>query len=335
MNILVTGGTGGIGRAVAARLAAGGHSVRAADVKAEEHPIAGVEYVTCDITDFAQTRAAVRGAQAVAHLAAIPNPSLGPGPEIYRVNCAGTFNIFEAAAQEGIRRVAQASSINAFGNGYGVHPVPLHYFPIDEAHPTYTSDPYSFSKESVEAIAAYYWRREGISSTSLRMPFVIAFDERFEFMRQGADMFRQSLEALLSAPPERQRAMAAKVHAMTAQMRAERQGEKPWTGEFDGEFDPELMVGFGCTDFWTMLAVDDAALAFERSLLAAFEGSHPLFVCQRENSTGAESEALLRVFYPEVTARKRPIPGAAAIVSYDRARDLIGFEPEILVREKL
>jgi len=335
MKILVTGGTGGVGTVVTARLAQNGHQVRVADRNLAEQPHAGVEYCQCDVTDFEQVCAAMSGMEGVVHLAAYPNPALASGPETFRVNTLGTYTVFEAAAKEGIRRVAQASSINAFGNGYGVHDVPLRYFPIDEDHPTSTSDPYSFSKETAESIAAYYWRREGISSTSLRMPFVVTFNEHFMRMSKGVGMFRQALVDLLAAPPERQREWVGKIRAWNARMRAERMGEKPWTGGPPRDFDPELMAGFGVNDFWAILAAEDAAQAFEKSLLAEFEGSHPLFISQAENSNGAESEALLRAFYPEVTQRKRAIPGANSILSYDRARELIGYEPQVLIRERL
>ena len=44
--------------------------------------------------------------------------------------------------------------------------------------------------------------------------------------------------------------------------------------------------------------------------------------------TGVESEALLDLFFPDVTARKRTLHGAESLVSIERARELIGFEPE-------
>ena len=66
----------------------------------------------------------------------------------------------------------QASSINAFGCFWGNTDITPRYLPIDEAHPTYTTDPYSFSKTVIEEIGDYYWRREGISSVALRLPAV-------------------------------------------------------------------------------------------------------------------------------------------------------------------
>ncbi len=83
---------------------------------------------------------------------------------------AGTFNIFRAAADAGIRRVVCASSINALA--YNCIKFPegqLSYFPIDEAHPTYTTDPTPSPRASPRR-SALLRRREGITSAFLRFP---------------------------------------------------------------------------------------------------------------------------------------------------------------------
>jgi nucleoside-diphosphate-sugar epimerase len=260
---------------------------------------------------------------------------MGSGTEIFRINTQGTYNVFEAAAAEGLCRVTCASSINALGYNFGVKSFPIEYFPVDEDHPVFTSDPYSFSKETVEAIAAYYWRRDGISSTSLRMPFVFAFDERFAWAKEMVKAYQRVVGDLLAFPEDQQQEWLGRIFARLAEQRQGRIFEKPFDPEMFQGFDPVFLAGFGYTDFWSIIAVEDAAQAFEKSLLAEFEGSHPLFVSQRENTVGLESEALLRLFYPEVTRRRRPIPGAGTLLSYDRAAQLIGFEPQFVVRERL
>ena len=184
MKVLVTGGLGLVGRSVVRRLAERDYTVRVIDRHGGEC-VEGVECITCDINDYAAVREQVRGQDAIIHLAAIPNPAGASGTEIFRINCAGTFNVYEAAAVEGIRRIATASSINWLGYYYGVKDFPIQYFPIDEEHPGITTDAYSFSKQVTEEIAAYYWRREGISSTCLRMPAVIDLtEERFRRMKE-------------------------------------------------------------------------------------------------------------------------------------------------------
>ncbi len=145
----------------------------------------------------------MRGQEAIIHLAAIPAPMMASGEEIFRINCTGTYNIYEAAAQEGIRRIATASSINWLGFYYGVRNSQIRYFPVDEDHPNFTTDAYSFSKQVTEDIAAYYWRREGISSTCLRMPGV--FEAREEWIPRRKEWIaqtRKNFAELASRTPE-------------------------------------------------------------------------------------------------------------------------------------
>jgi len=338
MNILVTGGSGLVGKGVVQYLAERGHKVRSLDRDTRE-TLPGVEFVLCDITDYAALREQVRGMEAIIHLAAYPTPAHAKGPEIFRVNCAGTYNVYEAAAEEGIRRVSSASSINALGYHYGIKDFPLCYFPMDEEHPTYTTDPYSFSKQAVEAIADYYWRREEISGVSLRMPGVYALTpEMIEMSKQFTAVMEPAYLALINLPEPERGARISKMKARLEEDRKNRVSEKPWDPEQMGGEDmmsPDNLVTFGYTDFWALISVEDTAQAFEKSLLADYEGSHPLFICEAENFTGMPSEDLLKVFYPQVTERKRAIPGARNVLSYDRARDLIGFEPEYLIRTRI
>jgi nucleoside-diphosphate-sugar epimerase len=81
-------------------------------------------------------------------------------------------------------------------------------------------------------------------------------------------------------------------------------------------------------NFWTLVDERDAARGFEKALAAPYDGSHVLFVNDSHNWLLYETERLLAFFFPEATERRRPLPGAASLVSIDRARDLIGFEPE-------
>src|SRR5215475_2599527 len=106
MKVLVTGGAGLIGKATTERLLQHGWAVRVIDTMTEV-TISNAEYAVCDILDYAEVRNQMRGCQAVVHLAAIPRPSLAPGEKVFSTNVSGTFNVFEAAAAEGIRRIAQ------------------------------------------------------------------------------------------------------------------------------------------------------------------------------------------------------------------------------------
>ena len=335
MNILLTGGTGNVGRTTVKRLVDNGHTVRVIG-RRSGITIEGAEYVVCDVTDYDALRDQARGMDGIVHLAAIPWPGGAPGQEIFDINCRGTFNVYQAAAEQGIHKISCASSINALGFNYGIVPFEIQYFPIDEAHPTYTTDPYSFSKQVMEEIADYYWRREGISSVSLRLPGVYEVGgRRMAHMAQFTARFRQAIGELLARPEaerrERVRRAVAKFDAIRPQFSQPVSREEMiarWRAHRD---DPDLLLlrgGFGRSDFWASIDARDAAQALEKGLLADYEGSHPLFVNDRENAAGIESETLIQLFYPEVTARKRPLRGADTLVSIDKARALIGYEPE-------
>ena len=329
MRILVTGGTGIVGRTAVAWLVDHQHEVRVIGRRPDMN-IEGAEYRQCDVTDYDRLCEQMKDMEAVVHLAAIPHPAMGAGKEIFYVNCAGTFNIYEAAASKGIRRVVAASSINALGYPFGIKSFPLAYFPIDEEHPTRTTDPYSFSKQIVEEIAAYHWRREGISSVCLRLPAVLesAMIES-DWFKEMRDRLRRICEQMLALPPDER---TRRVREVTDEYEALRRGrafEEPKDrNELLGD-DMVFMIFLG--GFWTYIDARDSAQAIEKGLLADYEGSHPLYVNASDNLLGLESKWLIETFYPEVTTWRRPVKGSETLVSFERARKLIGFEPEYLL----
>jgi nucleoside-diphosphate-sugar epimerase len=147
MRIAVTGGTGRVGRAVIAEALAAGDQVVSLD-RAEPDLAAlpaGVEYRRVDTTDHADLLAGIRGADALIHLAAFPSPRGHPDHVVHNNNVVSSYNALSAAVELGIRRVCQASSINATGAAYSRWPR-YDYLPLDEGHPTYAEDPYSLSK---------------------------------------------------------------------------------------------------------------------------------------------------------------------------------------------
>ena len=173
MKVLVTGGAGKVGVWVVRELAARGHEVTAAG-RTPDREVEGGRYAVLDCLDAEAVRRAVAQHDTVVHLAAIPSPRPGMSRELFEVNCQGSYNVFEACAEAGVKKLAVASSINALGMYFGVKPLPVRYFPIDEDHPTLCSDPYSFSKKVDEEMAEYFWEKDGISSVSLRIPMVMA-----------------------------------------------------------------------------------------------------------------------------------------------------------------
>jgi len=333
MRVLVTGGTGNVGTATVEHLVAQGWDVRAIG-RRQDIEMARAEYHVCDITCYDDLREQMQGCQAVVHLAAIPGPGRSPGHEVFRVNVAGTMNVFEAAHAEGIRRVVQASSINAFGCFYNVDDLVPQYLPIDEDHPPRTSDPYSFSKQLVEEIGAYYWRRERMSSVALRLPAVwpssrIADPERLARVQED----RAIIDSLAALPESDRRVRLAEISARAREIRSKRPFEQRkdalWIA-WRQELEQDRLLGiytFDRFNFWTAIDERDAAQAVQKGLAADFEGSHVLFVNDCHNWLGYEAQQLARLFFGDVDEWRAPLDGPVSLVSMERARDLIGFEP--------
>ncbi len=175
MKIAITGGSGGVGRAIIAMALAQGHSLinidRAPPPEGSVDP--SVLFVEADIGDYDALREAFSGCDAVIHMAAIPSPGHHPDHVVHNNNVVGSYNVLRAAAERGIMRVCQASSINAVGAAYSRQPR-YDYFPLDERHPTYNEDPYSLSKWICEQQADSFARRyEGMSIASMRFHWVV------------------------------------------------------------------------------------------------------------------------------------------------------------------
>jgi nucleoside-diphosphate-sugar epimerase len=325
MRILVTGGTGSVGQETVRQLVQHGHQVRVIGRRPDQQ-LQGAEYRTCDVTDFPSLCEQVRNIEAIIHLAAIPHPGMGSGPEIFRTNCTGTYNVYQAAAEAGIKRVVTASSINAFGFNFGIKDFEVQYLPVDEAHPTYTSDPYSFSKQVTEEIADYYWRREGISGVCLRLPAVIDATSGWATWRVGV---RHETEALFDLLRQEDKTAGIKrlqdIFSLAQKNRVERAHEKPLVRGMARTADTLVLIGF--TNFWTGLDTRDTAQALEKGVLAEYEGSHSLFVNDSENIVGIPSSELAATFFPQILRYKTPLLGHQALISIDRARQLIGFDP--------
>ncbi len=324
MRILVTGGTGSVGQQTVRDLVELGHDVRVIGRRARQE-IAGADYRSCDITDFASLKEHMRDIDAVIHLAAIPHPGMGTSEEIFRINCSGTFNVYQAAAEAGIKRVVTASSINAFGYNFGIKDFEIQYLPIDEEHPTCTTDPYSFSKQVTEEIADYFWRREEISGVCLRLPAVINAVTGRMLWRTGVRQETQALFRELEEQPDQGLAHLERLRQMLDFVRSSRLNEHG--SERSKQISPDMMILTGWTNFWTGLDTHDTAQALIKGVFASYEGSHPLFVCDSHNIVGIPSLKLASVFFPQVPRYKTPLAGQETLVSIERAHQLIGFEP--------
>jgi nucleoside-diphosphate-sugar epimerase len=172
MQIAVTGGLGRLGRYVVRELAQ--HAVRVLDIgaAADCHP--------ADLRDIDALRAGLRDIEVVIHLGGIDRSFITDDALTMQVNAMGTWNLFEASLQVGVRRVIQCSSSSVLGLDNSNPLMAPCYLPIDEAHPARATDAYGLSKMCGERIAEAYSRR-GLEVIVIR-PCLVAFPEMMDFM---------------------------------------------------------------------------------------------------------------------------------------------------------
>lgn len=118
MKALVTGATGFVGSAVARKLVAAGHDVRAlARAASDRRNLYGlaVEVVVGDLRDPASLAAALKGCDALFHVAADYRLWVPDSETIYAVNVDGSRALIEAAMTAGVERMVYTSSVATLG----------------------------------------------------------------------------------------------------------------------------------------------------------------------------------------------------------------------------
>lgn len=174
MKIALTGSSGRIGQGVVTRAVEQGHDLVLIDrlpppeTQTRSHP-----FVQLEMSDYDGTVRAFEGCDAVIHLAAIPSPGRDLDHIIHNNNVVGSYNVLRAAAEQGIKRVCQASSVNAIGHAFSRKPR-YDYFPLDELHPNYSEEPYSLSKWILEEQGKAFARRyEDMVVASMRFHLTV------------------------------------------------------------------------------------------------------------------------------------------------------------------
>ena len=174
-KVLVTGSEGFIGSHLVETLVARGYDVRGFVLYnsfnswgwLEELPknvMENVEVFTGDVRDPNAVRSALKGMDAVLHLAAlIAIPYSYYAPDAYvDTNIKGTLNVLQGSRDLGIERVLVTSTSEVYGTAQ--------YVPIDESHPYQGQSPYSATKIAADRLAEAFYRSFELPVTIVR-PF--------------------------------------------------------------------------------------------------------------------------------------------------------------------
>ncbi len=174
-KVLVTGSDGFIGSHLTEELVKKGYEVRAfvfynsfntwgwLDTLPKEI-MNHVEIFQGDVRDPNGVRQAMKGCEAVFHLAAlIAIPFSYHSPDAYvDTNIKGTLNVLQAARDLGTERILVTSTSEVYGTAQ--------YVPIDEKHPFQGQSPYSATKIGADRIAESFYRSFELPVTIVR-PF--------------------------------------------------------------------------------------------------------------------------------------------------------------------
>lgn len=175
IKVLVTGADGFIGSHLTEALVRQGYAVRAftyynsfnswgwldhcaPDVRGQFEVFSG------DIRDPYGVKEAMRGCDAVLHLAAlIAIPYSYHSPDTYvDTNVKGTLNVLQAARELGVQRVLNTSTSEVYGSA--------RFVPITEIHPLQGQSPYSATKIAADQLAYSFYASFGLPVVTVR-PF--------------------------------------------------------------------------------------------------------------------------------------------------------------------
>ncbi|HID86667.1 MAG TPA: NAD-dependent epimerase/dehydratase family protein [Anaerolineae bacterium] len=166
MRVLITGGAGFLGSALANHLAEAGHHVRVLDDLSAGDPThlhRRVLFTRGDVRDIPKLWTLLRDVECVFHLAArvsVPESILYP-VEYNDVNVGGTVSLMTAARDAGVKRVVLASSGTVYGE--------QEEQPIKESAIPHPQNPYAVSKLASEYYVLAIGALCGIETVILRI----------------------------------------------------------------------------------------------------------------------------------------------------------------------
>ena len=192
-RLLLTGAAGNLGGQLRPRLKAYCERLRLSDIGPLGAAAEGEELQRVPLQDKAAVHALLEGVDAVVHFGGLSVEHAFEA--ILPANIVGTFNLYEAARLQGVRRIVVASSNHV--NGF--HPQGEM---LQTDSPLRPDGYYGLSKAYGENLAQFYWDRYGIETVSLRIGSCVPepIDRRMLATWISPDDLERLVVAALTAP---------------------------------------------------------------------------------------------------------------------------------------
>jgi uronate dehydrogenase len=158
-KILITGAAGDVGSHLRRELA-GRYELRLSDIRPVKGLAAGEEFIRGDCASLRDMLRATRGVAAIVHLGGFSVE--GPWEVILRANIVGTYNVFEAARRNGVRRIVFATSNHAVGFYDRDDTIDTRVYPKPDSR-------YGVSKVFGEALGSLYADKYGMEVVCMRI----------------------------------------------------------------------------------------------------------------------------------------------------------------------
>jgi nucleoside-diphosphate-sugar epimerase len=289
-RVVVTGGSGKLGRACVQDLVEHGYEVINVDRLLPPDLLSRIERgeseesiqpffpVRADLEDFGETFEVLAqvderyaGVDAIVHLAAIPAPGLTPNHVVFRQNTLTTYNVFSAARRLGIRNVVWASSETVLGLPFDVPPPGI---PVTEEMPPRPESSYALAKLMGEEMALQFCRWD---------PALKIVGLRFSNVMEPLDY--RAFPGYEAAPETRK-----------------------W-------------------NLWGYIDARDGAQAIRRGLEASITGAHVFIIANADTVVTRPNRELVAEFFPGVPYQEGEDPNET-LLSIAKARRILGYQPE-------
>jgi uronate dehydrogenase len=159
-RLLLTGAAGGLGRELRRRLKPHCASLRLSDIADLGAAADGEDLVPARLEDTDAVLGLLAGVDVVVHLGGVSTEQ--PWAPILQANIIGTYNLYEAARKQGVKRIVFASSNHVTG-----------FYRQDEVvsprDPVRPDGLYGLSKAFGENLAQFYFDRYGLESVCVRI----------------------------------------------------------------------------------------------------------------------------------------------------------------------